>query len=538
MKLKKLYPILFYLFTSGVNAQVQLSSTNLPIVKINTEGRTIGDNQIMSKMQIIHNERTGINAPSDPPNVYNGNIGINHRGSTSRSFPKKPFKIEIKNNLGEDDEAALLGMPKEEDWVLNASYNDKTLIRDGLTYILAGKFMEFAPKVRYVELMINDQYEGVYLLTENIKRGKSRVAVKKMESTDISGDNVTGGYIIKLDKTTGSNSGKGWFSRYKPFPGATQNVFFQYEYPKANNILPPQEKYIQEFMHAFEGALISPEYTDPEVGYRKYIDPKTFIDFIIVNELSKNPDGYRLSTFMYKDRNSVNGKLKMGPVWDFNLGLGNVDYCTQGDPRGLVYKDFNKVCPGDGWVVHYWWERLMSDPKFSDELKKRWHQLRSSHLSLDNIYDNIDSLTTYINEAQKRNFQKWPILNTYVWPNYFVGRNYDIEIDWLKSWLRDRLDFLDSEWKYNSANEEVVEQQIRLLSSNPTFGNIIMEIPESFDRDISINIFNNIGTHMANPESRIENNQIEINFGDYAPGFYVIELSSNFKKETFKIIKI
>ncbi|MBK7634389.1 MAG: CotH kinase family protein [Saprospiraceae bacterium] len=269
-------------------AQVNFTSSNLPIIIINTNGQSISDEpKITADMGIIYNGQGEINKVSDQKNNYNGKVGIELRGSTSQSFPKKPYGFETRDNTGEDLDVSLLGMPKESDWTLNATYNDKSLMRDGLAYILAGSVMEYAPRVRYCELVLNNSYMGVYLLIEKIKRDKNRVNISKMEVADNSGDALTGGYIIKLDKTTGSNSRSGWFSRYKPFTGALSNTYFQYEYPSVDNITDAQKNYIQNHIHNVEDVIASNDYKNTSNGYRKYIDVNSLMDFIIINELTK-----------------------------------------------------------------------------------------------------------------------------------------------------------------------------------------------------------------------------------------------------------
>jgi CotH kinase protein len=126
--------------------------------------------------------------------------------------------------------------------------------------------------------------------------------------------------------------------------------------------------------------------------------------------LAKNGDGYRLSTYMYKERDSDGGKIKMGPLWDFNLSFGNIDYCTGGSPQGLVITDFNTVCGNDGWIVHFWWEKFLKDKAFYDKLKQRYTSHRDNQLSDKIVFGTIDSLTQLITPATGRNFEKWPIL--------------------------------------------------------------------------------------------------------------------------------
>ena len=283
-------------------------------------------------------------------------------------------------------------------------------MRDGFAYILAGDMLDHAPRVRYSEVMINDEYQGIYLLVEKIKRDKNRVDIAKLEPTDNDGDALTGGYIIKLDKEKGSNSGQGWISPFKPYTNAWQNTFFQFDYPKASLITQAQKDYIINFMNKAETSLKSSNYKDPITGYRKYMDVESLIDFIIINELTKNPDAYRLSTFMHKNRDSEGGKLKFGPVWDFNLGFGNVDYCTQGNPEGLVILNFNDVCSDDYWVIHFWWKKFLEDEAFYSQLKMRWKTLRQKEFSENRVNHLIYSISVLLNKAQVRNFKKWTVL--------------------------------------------------------------------------------------------------------------------------------
>ena len=169
----------------------------------------------------------------------------------------------------------------------------------------------------------------------------------------------------------------------------------------------------------------------------------SFVDFLILNEISKNIDAYRISTFMHKDKNQ---KLKMGPIWDFNLGFGNVNYCDAELESGWSYK-FNDVCGGDNWKVPFWWNRLFEDPAFVSKLKNRWSDLRTNVLSDQNLQDRIDEITNFLIEhnAPRRNFDKWTIIGKYVWPNNYIGNNYGEEISYLKNWLEKRVKWMDEE---------------------------------------------------------------------------------------------
>jgi len=439
------------LWLREVSAQT-FTSSNLPIIVINTNGQSIMDEpKIVASMGIIDNGPGLKNSLTDAFNNYNGKIGIEIRGSSSQMFPKKQYGIELIDNLGTEISAPLLGMPPEEDWVLFAPYNDKSLMRDVLAYKLGRDLGRYAPRTRFCEVMINGSYEGVYVLIEKIKRDNNRVDINKLNPDENSGDNLTGGYIIKLDKATGSDNG-GWISTFPP-PGrnGTQTINFLYDYPKASEITNQQKTYIKDFMAGFESTLSGTSFTDPVNGYSRYMDVNSFVDFFIANEISKNVDGYRLSTYLHKEKDSDGGKLNMGPIWDFNLGFGNANYCTQGNPEGWV-TNFNSLCPQDFWLIPFWWDRLNQDPAYRTKVAARWASLRTAQYQTDKLVSYIDSVYTVLNyvlpgestSAQQRNFQRWPVLGQYVWPNYYIGPTFKAEVDWLREWVSNRLAWLDN----------------------------------------------------------------------------------------------
>jgi len=439
------------------------TSSNLPIVVINTNGFSIPDEpKITADMGIIYNGVGVRNNLTDPYNNYYGKIGIEIRGSSSQMFPKKQYGIELHDEAGNGISASLLDMPAEEDWILFAPYNDKSLMRDVLAYKLGRDLGRYAPRTRFCEVVINGEYLGVYVLIEKIKRDNHRVNIAKLNPTEIAGDDVTGGYIIKIDKDSGSGNG-GWSSSFYP-PGRSSNqqIYFQYDYPSAAEIVTEQKIYIQQYLNNFETVLNSSAYNDPVNGYSKYIDVESFIDFFIVNEVSKNVDGYRLSTYLYKEKDSDGGKLHMGPLWDFNLGFGNANYCTQGNPEGWV-TSFNSICSQDYWLIPFWWSKLYSHGTYRNKLAARWNELRSNQLKTERILTYIDSLANVLNaESQQRNFQKWPVLNTYIWPNYYVGPTFQAEVTWLKNWISARLNWMD-------ANMPILITEVEETSSGVTF---------------------------------------------------------------------
>lgn len=433
------------LLPATLTAQLPFTQSNLPIVVINTNGLPIQDEpKIPADMGIIYHPNGQTNYLSELFDAFDGKIGIERRGSTSQDLSSKtPYAMELWTAAEEDTSIALLGMPKENDWILLAPFSDKTLMRDALTYLWAGKMMAWAPRTRYCELVLNGAYQGVYILTEKIKRDENRVAISHLNPEDIAGDELTGGYILKIDKCTGQLCDG--FSSTHPFQGSN-NIFpfYQYHYPKPEDITPEQKQYIAQWMTGFEDMLASPNFDNPVNGYTQWIDPATFVDFLLVNELTKNVDGYRLSTFFYKDKESVDGRMKMGPVWDFNIALGNADYCDAASPQGWAL-DFNQICGGDFWQIPFWWQRLINESDtFRSQTQERWLELRQQTLSNEQIFHDIDSIANLLSTAQARNFQLYPILSQYVWPNPFIGGSYQAEVQHLKDWLVQRLNWMDA----------------------------------------------------------------------------------------------
>ncbi len=432
---------------SVVSAQT-FTSSNLPIVVINTNGQTIVDDpKITADMGIIFNGEGKRNTITDSLNHYNGKIGIEIRGSSSQMFPKKQYGFETRDSLGASVDVSLLGFPSESDWILSAQYNDKTLMRDVITYSLSNSIGRYASRTRYCEVLINGEYRGVYMLFEKIKRDKNRVNISKLDSTGVTGDALTGGYIFKIDKLDITGN-EGWYSTFAPFTGAKQKILYQYTYPKPEDITEAQKTYIKNYMFNFEVNMMMPAYDDTITGYSKILDVSSAVDYFLINELTKNVDGFRLSFYLYKDKDSKNSKLFLGPYWDYNHGFGNSDYYAASLINGwqLTYLTTNPTFMStDQFQPPFWWGRLLQDKVFMGKVRLRWIELRKKQFLLNKINTVIDSLVVHLSESQQRNFIKWPILNTYVWPNAYVGGSYTNEITYLKKWISDRTNWMDIE---------------------------------------------------------------------------------------------
>ena len=507
-----------------LNAQV-FSSSNLPVISIQTNGQQIIDEpKITADMGIVFNSNNARNNLTDPFNHYNGKIGIEIRGQSSQQFPMKSYSIELWDNTGNSLDKSLFGLPKESDWVLYAPYNDKTLMRNFLAYTMSREMGRWAANCRYVELFINNEYKGIYVFMEKIKRNSGRVNIPKLSTADITGDAVTGGYIFSIDKEADA-----WYSNY-PLNSASLNkkIHFSYVYPKITSIVTEQRNYIKSYVDSFENAIASDQFRDTVIGWRKYADESSFIDYLIVNELSHNVDAYRLSSYFYKDKASKGGKIIAGPVWDYDLAFRNANYCNGSNTDGWVY-DFNRICPDDFWQIPFWWSQFASDPGFQFKLRCRWKELRQTSLSVTRINNLIDSVAQLTSEARERHFQKWPVLGQYIWPNpQPIATTYTTEIEYLKAWIQARITWLDE----NMPNEGPCldypltknESFITTGLPNPVQSVYTVTIKSKMKQQIQIRGVDLAGRILYTKMMELNNgfNQVQINMNNWQTGIYIL----------------
>jgi hypothetical protein len=539
-------------FTSAKDGSIiTFTSSNLPIVVINTNGQEIvSDHKISADMGIIYNGEGLRNNLTDPFNNYNGKIGIEIRGSSSQMFPKKQYSVETRNATGSDLDVSILGFPEESDWILFAPYNDKSLMRDVLTYKIASSMGRYASRSKYCEVVLNNEYVGVYVLLEKVKRDANRVDIKKLEPNDISGDALTGGYIIKIDKTDGENN-DGWYSTYLPFPQSSYSIFYQYHYPKPDEIVQQQKDYIKNKIFQFETMMkFGINISDSVNGYPKYLDVNSFVDFFIVNEVAKNVDGYRLSTYLYKDRDSRNSKIFAGPVWDFNLGFGNADYYDGGLTTGWQLKyltDYQNIPSDEPFLTPIWWRKVFDDTDFRNKTFARWQDVKLNLINTQTIYGYIDSLTILLDESKTRNFQKWPVLGIWVWPNYYVGQTYQEEITYLKNWISSRLNWMNNNMigvptgVLTDVNPIPADYSLDQNYPNPfnPITTISYSIPS--DKFVSIKLYDILGKEVRTlvceqkPAGRY---QLVFDAADITSGVYYYQINSGTFNQTKKLILI
>jgi hypothetical protein len=422
---------------------VVLDSTELPIIMINTLGQTIGEyTKIDALMDIKYNGTGNITHVTDSSNIYSGNIGIEIRGATSAGYPQHPYSIETRTPDGGNNNVPLFGMPAENDWFLLSNYNDRSLIRNTLAYNLFGQMGNYSPRTNLCEVLIDSSYKGIYVFCEKIKQDNGRVDIAKLNPGDTIGDSLTGGYILEQNYWWDGNS---FLSNYHPIDHPDFDVHFVYYYPKPDEINTPQKTYIASYVDSLERALYSAGFADPDTGYRKYLDVKSFIDYFIINEMSRNNDGFKKSVYFCKDKNSNGGKLKAGPAWDFDWAWKDLWGCSIFEHTdGAGWAHHINDCPTDNYSCG-WYIRLFQDSTFTNELRCYYDEYRMILLDTTEIFAYIDSVQNLVHNAQARHFQKWPILGI-SGPAPEVGTiatTYNGELDTLKAWIAERLRWLD-----------------------------------------------------------------------------------------------
>jgi len=409
-----------------------VTTSDIPIAIIYTGNEPIPNNEkVSANMQIIDHDSSKNNFIDGIVFDFYGEIGIELRGQTSLDFPKKQYSIEIRDENYEDKNISLLGMPSESDWILGAPYSDKTLMRNVLAFKISNEMGMYAPRTRFVEVFLHmpdenkveADYRGLYFLAEKIKRDNDRVAVEQMDPAEDT--SLSGGYILEISSEDKIEPGDSFIETERGLK--LINI-----YPKGDSITIKQKKWITDYINEFEQALYSDYFNDDEFGYRKYIDIDSFIDYLLINELFKNVEIFSSSTFLYKGRY---GKLKAGPVWDFNLSTGNATYRVSSVNQPINWQH----------LTGNWKKRFFEDEYFVIKYIDRWKQLRKNVFSDENIIKIIESNEELLSEAQIRNFDRWDILGKYVWPNPEpYAKTYEEEIEKLKNWLLARSEWIDS----------------------------------------------------------------------------------------------
>ena len=380
--------------------------TRLPLVVLQTNRTIRKSPRIRARVGLIDH---ATNTVKSSPNGYDGFAGISVRGQSSSRFAKKSYTVELRDEAGKNRNEKLLGMPAENDWALYASHNDKSLMRNVIAYDAARRLGDWAARTKYVELVLNGRYQGVYILIETVKLDRGRVVVA---------DKGLGGrYLAEMTL--------GWQARKKGkfFRTPVKDQAVVYDDPKREDLSRQEAGYVRRVIRGAERDL----YRGSRRAWRSRLQMAAAVDYVLLEELFRNPDAFQASTFMVKGAGS---KLKLGPVWDFDIGLGN---STRANAKRT-----------SGWMTgdRVWASRLLADSQFKRELRLRWRKLRAGGLRRS-LFQRTTASVRELGPAAKRNFRRWPVLNKRVWQEPVLRGSYKAEVRGLRNWLRGRVAWLD-----------------------------------------------------------------------------------------------
>ena len=387
---------------------------------------------------------TPIGVPS-----FGGEVAFRGRGYSSQWFDKRQFTMEARDLLGQDRDVQLLGMPADGDWVLNAPWSDKSLMRNRLALQLAAGLGGWAPRTEFFEMFLAEEgetvtaedYVGVYLAIEKIERGEERIDIERLGGDD---DDITGGYIVVIDRVDPGDRG------FRSSGGA----YMAFVEPSEESITDPQREYIVGYINELEERVERADFG----AYEELLDVDSVIDQHLLIELTRNVDGLRLSTYLYKDRG---GKLRMGPAWDFNLSMGNSAILFGWTTEGWQHAQFDAEPPAtemcncpvttsrecEVGCAPLWIKRLFMDPNFQARYRARWAELRAGAWSDAMILGTLDANILQLTESQERNFARWDVLGrrTFGNPPDFIASTWTEELEYLRSFLTGRLAWMDSQ---------------------------------------------------------------------------------------------
>ncbi|WP_108823323.1 CotH kinase family protein [Dysgonomonas sp. Marseille-P4361] len=401
---------------------VKRKAPRIPIIRIKTENQAA-----------IEGKEKYVNATiqiDDPDKLYTDGstfssaTGIKGRGNSTWGMPKKPYRLKL------DQKASLLGMSTDKDWALLANYSDKTLLRNLTAFEISRIVgMQWTPSSLSVELYLNNEYKGVYALTEHVKVSEERVDLDLVTPSSNSGEALTGDYFLELDFHADEEN---------LFKTSIKELPIMFKDPE--NPTTEQFKYVEDFFNTAESSLYSTNFADPLLGYSKYIDIESFINYYIIQELTKNVDGnMRGSCYLTLRRN---GKIEQPLVWDFDIAFGNANH--------IVTEQGASSVGWDGWYIKTcspWFDQLFKDPVFVQRLKERWNEVKPQ---LDQIPNYIREHAEGLKDAQQRNFSNkmiggagWDI-HEKIWPNFVDRGSYSEEIIYLTTFVKKRLEWLDT----------------------------------------------------------------------------------------------
>ncbi|MET0355562.1 MAG: CotH kinase family protein [Cellvibrio sp.] len=410
----------------------------LPVLNLNTDNAA----EINSRETYV---KGNFSLSAEGVADVSGTLEVRGRGNSTWDFPKKPYRLKLTNST------ALLGMPKGKNWVLLANYADKTLIRNDIAFMFSRSLgFEWTPRSQHVELRLNGVYQGVYQLVEHIRVDANRVNIDELKIDDIGSDKITGGYLMEVD----FRMSKSFCFYGNPDPSCANSVNGsnpqrEVEFcldsdhgmepaclASPETLLDPlwvnQRNYIQTYYANAEAALFGANFKDPVLGYAAYFDVDSVVNYYIENELFKNIDGASASFFLYKKRG---GKFFFGPIWDFDLAMGNAGYAGASDP--------------EKWHIRNapWFAQFFKDPAFEAKVKARWKTLKDEG-KIDYIFQYAQARATWLDAQQKKNYELWSITDVVEWIMHGTHGgtgSYEAEVKELIRWQRERTNWIDSQ---------------------------------------------------------------------------------------------
>lgn len=447
--MKQLFTLLMsmvMLMTMGADRQ---QITNLPTVYIDTEGKT----PVVSKDTYIKGTVTVVS--QDEKEVCEAlPMSVKGRGNSTWSMAKKPYRLKL------DSKTNFMGLnAKAKNWVFLANYADKSMIRNALAFEISRAVgMEYTPSTKFVDLVFNDEYLGTYMVTDQTEVNKGRVPVEEQEETDVDEPAITGGYLLEIDGF--ADSEPVWFQTAK---GMKVTI----KYPKDDEINDAQREYITEYVRDFEDILFSPDYKDLEKGYRSMMDEVSLVNWYIACELTANSDSF-WSTYIYKKRNDP--LLYYGPLWDFDIAFNNDN--RLGDATRKLMRD--AAHNPRTWITQLW-----KDDTFKIAVNNRWKELLEQGIE-ERLLKSIAEYASLIDESQKKNYQKWPVLNYRVYQENYLYPTYEEYISELNTFVKERVAFLTESFGQSAKVVQPIEiDESAKYSILHHGGNYISELAET-----------------------------------------------------------
>jgi len=396
--------------------------TNIPTVVINTEGAqdiVSKEVEIKSTVYIISNGGRNL--------LFDQETGVRGRGNASWNFPKKPYRLKFSSKC-----SPLNAPAKAKKWTLISNYGDKTLMRNILAFEVSRRVgMDYTPFCYPVDVVLNGEYKGCYQLCDQIEAAAGRVDITKMKPTEISGSDLTGGYLIEIDAYAGGEPSHFYSARGIPVTIKS---------PDDEDIVSHQRQYIIDYFNKMEASVFSSDFSNPDTGYRKYLDLDSFLKLFIVGEFAGNTDTY-WSVYMSKDRNS--DKFHTGPVWDYDLAFEN-DRRTHpiNGTKDFLYRRGSVASEAVREMVY---RITTEDAAARKRLIELWNEACTQRgLDEASLMEYVNNISTLIDASQELNFKRWPILNTTVHENYTARGSFDAEVDAVCDYIKERIIVLGS----------------------------------------------------------------------------------------------